>query len=161
MVKKSIIAIVIIFLFSVLAVGAATKWGYTRYGAVYYYGEPFYSYYPVQQYSYPYYNNAYYRYPAYAYPYYNRGPLASDFMYRYGTPTVTVGAPAMSYPASAGVQMPTRGVQGQLCGLVDSQQFGCDFGLVCDYTKTGQSGVGICSMPSGAYASTSYPYYYS
>ncbi len=159
MVKKSIIAIVVIFLFSVLAVGAATKWGYTRYGAVYYYGEPFYSYYPVQQYSYPYYSSPYYRYPAYAYPYYNRGPLASDVMYRYGTPTVTVGTPAMNYPA--GVQMPTRGAQGQLCGLVDSQQFGCDFGLVCDYTKTGQSGIGVCSMPSGAYASTSYPYYYS
>ena len=137
MVKSAIIAVVAILFFSFVIVGAADRWGYGTYGPVYYYGQPFYQYLPIQYYpGSMYYPN--FNYPDYAYPMDNT--LSSRNMYRYG-------APAVSYPYSVS----TEG--GRLCGLVDGQQFGCEFGMVCDYTKTNQKGIGVCTRQS------TYPYY--
>ncbi len=178
MVKKTIIAVAMVVLLVAVFVGAAQKWGYTRYGAIYYYGTP-YSYAP--NYVYPYGSNPYqeygsYGYPAYAYPYmyrygqtypsyaypysYQQGPLSSENIYRYGAPTV-------SYPSYTSPETP-RGKVGQPCGLIDSQTYGCEYGMTCDYTKTGVTGVGLCSRlppvttyPYQVGPSTTYPYYYT
>ncbi len=143
MVKKTIIAVVLVFLLAVVFVNGYQRWGTTSYGAVYYYGQPFYMYYPLPYYPqsgmyYP------YNYPQYAYPYY--GPLSTESMYTRGTPEVR--SDYLNYPSGI-----PRGKLGQLCGLVDSKQYGCELGFVCDYTKTNQSGVGVCSTQSV------YPYY--
>lgn len=153
MVKKVIVAIIAVVLVSAVLVGASHKWGYTRYGAVYYYGQPTFSYYPVYNYPYygAYYPSTYYRYPAYAYPYYYN-PLASENLYRYGLPETSYAyggtSPYMTLPlARSGVGAP--------CGIIDSSQYGCEFGLVCDYTKGNAPGVGECSRQT---ATTTYPY---
>lgn len=145
MVKKTIIAVVLVFLLAVVFVSGYQRWGTTRYGPVYYYDQPYYMYYPM-----PYYpqQGMYYPYsfPQYAYPYY--GPLSTDSMYTQGAP--------VNYPSNAYLNYPSgipRGKEGQLCGLVDSKQYGCELGFVCDYTRTNQSGVGVCSQQSV------YPYY--
>ncbi len=167
MVKKTIVAVLAIVLLSIVFVGAAQRWGYTRYGAVYSYGTPYYSYYPLYQY--PFYGGyySYYRSPYYTYPYYY-SPLASDYVYRYGapstaypSPTAGYGAPSTAYPSPVSGELP-RGGEGQLCGMIDSQQYGCEYGLVCDYK---QGGVGVCARQSGGVTYTSpptaaYPYYY-
>jgi hypothetical protein len=146
MVKSSIIAIIVILLLSIVFVGAAQKWGYTRYGAVYYYGEPYYTYAPLYIYPYgsPYSYYRYYGYPSYMYPYYPyyESPLSSEYMYRYGAPT-------------PGVEPAPRGTEGQMCGLLDGRQYGCYAGLVCDYTKGGAAGIGVCARPA---STTTYPY---
>lgn len=151
MVKKAIVAIIALVLVSAVFVGAAQKWGYTRYGAVYYSGDPVFSYYPVYNYPYygAYYPTTYYRYPAYAYPY-SYNPLASENLYRYGLPET-------SYPYGTSYQtLPlARSGLGQFCGIIDSTQYGCEFGLVCDYTKGNSPGVGMCAMQTGT---TTYPY---
>ena len=153
MVKKTVIAIIVVVLLVAILTGASHRWGYTRYGAVYYYGSP-YSYYPLYQY--PYSPYSYYNYPSYAYPYYY-GPLSSQYMYRYGAPTSYYQAPSTSYPyyQAPSYQAPTptvglpRGTEGQLCGMSDGQQYGCEYGLVCDYTKTQKAGIGVCSTQAG------------
>jgi len=145
MVKKTIIAVVLVFLLAVVFVSGYQRWGTTRYGPVYYYDQPYYMYYPM-----PYYpqQGMYYPYsfPQYAYPYY--GPLSTDYMYTQGTPAASTSNAYLNYPSGI-----PRGKEGQLCGLVGSKQYGCELGFVCDYTKTNQSGVGVCSQQSV------YPYY--
>ncbi len=169
MVKKTIIAVAVIVLLTAVFVGAAQKWGYTRYGAVYSYGTPSYSYapqyvYPYGSYNYPYgsyISDPYSGAPLQSYPYYYRqGPLASENMYRYGAPTV-------SYPSYTSPQIP-RGMVGQLCGTMYNQAYGCEYGLECDYTKTGAEGIGMCTRPIHVTTypyqvgpSTTYPYYYT
>ena len=169
MVKKTIIAVAAVVLLVAVFVGAAQKWGYTRYGAVYYYGTPYYSYapyyvYPYGSYNYPYGSSVSYPYsgnPLYSYPYYYKsGPLASENIYR-------SGAPSVSYPSYSSPTIP-RGRVGQLCGLIDSQAYGCELGLECDYTRTGVSGIGMCTKsisvttyPYQVGPSTTYPYYYT
>ncbi len=73
----------------------------------------------------------YYYYPSYTYPvYYPNYPTA--------------------YQSAAS--------EGQLCGVVDSKQYGCQSGLVCDYNQTKISGIGICSRTTpGTYPTTTYP----
>jgi len=139
MVKKTIIAIMAVVLLATIA-ATAYNYGMTRYGT-FYYDSPYYSYY---QYYKPY--QYYYQTgPSYAYPYYaTPGPLSSDYMYRYGyyqSPYTQV-RPEVAYPASV---YTARGVEGQLCGQVNGGQFGCSYGLVCDYTKAEQQGIGVCS----------------
>jgi len=163
--KKAFIGIVIlVLLVAVFSAVANPRWGYTRYGTMYSY--PYgYSYYyaPSPYYAYPAYPYSYYRYtsypsytspsyiypysispsyPAYNYPYYNYpySPLSSEAMYRYGAPTVTT-------PGYVSAELP-RGAEGQLCGIVNSKQYGCTSGLVCDYTKGAEKGVGVCSRRS-------------
>lgn len=176
--KAVIGIIAVVLLVAVFSAAANPRWGYTRYGVYnyapydygygpspYYLSSPYYSY-PAYPYSYyrsynypsyssPYYYNYpaysspyYYNYPAYTSPYtspqynypYSYGPLSSEYMYRYG-------APQVSTPAYVSAETP-RGAEGQLCGVVDSKQFGCVSGLVCDYTKGAQKGVGVCSYQS-------------
>jgi len=120
-VMLSIFLIVLIVL--VASIGAsAYRYGSTRYGAVYYYDSPYYSYYPV-----------YYPGTQYA-AYYNTppNPLSEDWVYRYGYPT------------------PVQEIPGQLCGLVDGIKFGCASGYLCAYGKTSVPGVGVC-IPSNSY----------
>ncbi len=163
--KKSIIGIVaVVFLVAIIA-ATAQRYYYTRYGVYYSYPERYGFYYPF--YTAPAYVSPSYAYP-YSYPYYQSNyyppyyysPLSSQVMYRYGAPTTV-------YPASVGPaeQETPRGVEGQLCGVVDSNQYGCIYGLVCDYTKGAKAGVGVCSRQSGDTTvypapSTTYPYYY-
>ena len=145
--KKTVIAIVAIVLLVAVLVGASHRWGYTRYGAVYYH-TPQYMYYPA--YHVPYYE---YRYPYYSYT----SPLSSEFLYRYGPPST-------AYPTLP--ELP-RGSEGQLCGAVGGKTYGCEFGFVCDYTKSGVAGVGVCSRQTPttthpyqvSQPATNYPYY--
>ncbi|VVB81950.1 Uncharacterised protein [uncultured archaeon] len=143
MVRRTVIAIIgiVVIVLVVAVIVNAYSVGYTRYGPVYYYGSPYYMYYPVYYgpqpgVNYPY--NYYYS-PSYAYPYY----YPTDYKNNYGLPSV-------NYPYPAGV---IRGSVGQTCGMMDNQQVGCDYGLVCDYSKTTQKGMGICSVASN------YPYF--
>jgi hypothetical protein len=166
MVKKTIIAIGVVVLLAAVFVGAAQKWGYTRYGTFYYYGDPPFSYsstyvYPFGSYHpYQYYKE--YGYPLYAYPYdYKYGPSYPEYGYPYGR------QPVLSYPSYSTPNVP-RGKAGQLCGVIESQAYGCEFGLECDYTKTGVAGVGMCTRqppvttyPYQVGPSTTYPYYYT
>ena len=159
MVKKTIISIIVIVLLAAVFVNASHHWTNPRYGAVYYSGQPYYSYYPYYIYpydtSYPY---SYYRFPTYYYPYY-------DMRYTY-----TKTAPTVSYPASPTypLYVEARGSEGELCGTAGEKQFGCEYGLVCDYTKTGTTGLGVCAKqtytttyPYSVSPSVTYPYYYS
>lgn len=118
--KRAVLAMVLIVLIVLIAAVSvsAYRWGGTRYGAVYYYGSPNYMYYPTY---YPAGSGIYYEYPA--------GPLSSDWVYRYGTPPKTPQ------------------IAGQLCGLVDGEQYGCSYGFLCDYGKTTVKGLGVC-IPS-------------
>jgi len=137
--KRSIIAILAMFLLCSIAVLAYSKLGYTRYGAVYYYGEPYYSYYPIYYQGYgAYYPTTNYNAPVYAYPYFYN-PTNSNYGFR---------------PTYESPQMWRNGVD-QICGIVDNTQVGCDFGLICDYTKGNVPGVGFCSRTT---ATTTYPY---
>lgn len=143
MFNKFVLAIVAIFLISAVGV-MAYQWGYTKYGAVYYEGQPYFSYYPV--YYAPtygmYYPSAYSPHPAYSYPY-AFNPISSENMYRYGFPSTYTAPPLV------------RSGPGNFCGIIDSTQLGCEFGLVCDYTKGNQPGVGMCVRQT---ATTTYPY---
>lgn len=174
MVKKTIVAIIAIVLLVVVFVGASHRWGYTRYGAVYSYGNP--SNAPSYVYPYgtyhPYQYYGDYGYPTYTYPYGYYYPGQSEYMYRYGAPTTAYpysrAAPETVYPYYPTPQVP-RGQEGQLCGAIDERQYGCEFGYVCDYTKGGVAGLGVCSISPGSTTtypyqvgpSTTYPYYYS
>ncbi len=141
MVKKTVLAIVGVVLLVAVLTGAVQRW-YAGYSPYRYY----YTYYPVQHYplyySYPsaipptYYSP--YDSPSYMYPYYS--PLASGNLYRYGIPQVETSYPMYS---SYKEEIP-RGVAGQLCGSVGGTSYGCYYGMVCDYTITGQTGVGVC-----------------
>ncbi|MEM3153983.1 MAG: hypothetical protein QW165_00240 [Candidatus Woesearchaeota archaeon] len=157
MVKKTIIAIVLVVLLVAVFAGAASKWGYTRYGAIYYAGVPSYNYYPVyhdypiESMYFPYGFGVYYPYmydgyfPASYTPQMNYplGPSSQERRFVY-TPAEY---PTMMAPMSA---------EGQLCGVINSRQYSCRYGLTCDYTKTGTTGVGICAkLPMD---STTYPY---
>ena len=129
-------------------------YGSTKYGAVYYHDSPRYSLYPYY-YNYP--STSYSRYPAgyssptYNYPY-SYSPLSSSYMYRYGYPRYiystypTTSYPSYSYPTTAYPAGELRGAEGQLCGMIDSQQFGCVYGLVCDYSQAEQAGIGVCAQ---------------
>ncbi len=160
--KKSILAVVaVVFLVAIIA-ATAQRYYYTRYGVFYSYPERYGFYYPF--YTYPSYASPSYVYPYYAsryYPPYYYSPLSTEVMYRYGAPTTVYP----SYVGQAEPELP-RGVEGQLCGVVDSRQYGCVYGLVCDYTQGAKAGVGVCSRQSGSTAqtypppSTVYPYYY-
>ncbi len=160
MVKKTVVAILAVVLLAAVFVGAAQRWGYTRYGAAYWYGYPYatpYSYYPYYQY--PYYGTYYpiVRSPSYSYPYYY-SPISASYMYRYGAPGVVYPAPTTYQPPAP--EQPRSG-EGQLCGLMDSKQYGCYYGMTCDYTKTTQQGVGVCTYQSTSSSpSVTYPYYY-
>ncbi len=169
MVKKTIMAVVAVVLLVAVFAGAASRWGYTRYGAVYNYGTPDYTYYPV-----------YHNYPRQSmyFPY----GLGVYHPYLYDGWYSTTPYPQVNYPIGPTSQekrfeikpaeYPTvnipRSADGQLCGVINSRQYGCNYGLVCDYTKTGTTGVGVCSRipqqvtnyPYQAYGpSTNYPYY--
>lgn len=134
MVKKTILAIVVIVLLVAVFSGAVQRL-YAGYSPYRYY----YTYYPVEyyagSYAYPSHQTptyyAPYQPPSYAYPYY------SQTGYPYGTPEV-------SYPASSVEETP-RGAAGQLCGSVDGIAYGCYYGLVCDYAAIGRTGVGVCA----------------
>jgi len=142
--KKTVLAIVGVVLLVAVLVTATHRWGYSQYGAVYYYDYPFFYYDQVAQPPGVYTPFAYER-PSLVYP----SPLSSDYLYRYD-------------PPSAGDT--PRGVEGQLCGLSGSEQFGCVSGLVCDYSKTKKAGLGICSKQAGIYPaspSMTYPYYFN
>lgn len=140
--KKTIIAIALV---AVLATVLATayRYGYSPYGVVYY-DSPYYSYYQYYE-PYQHYYRPAYAYPSYAsnwyYPQY-QSPLSSSYMYRYGY----YSAPEVSYPTA--VTESPRGGVGQLCGVSEGQAFGCVSGLVCDYSKVAQSGIGLCSRRS-------------
>lgn len=129
--KKTVLfAIIGIFLVCAVAVFAHSQWGYTQYGAVYIQGDPFFYYLPVEHaYYYPY--SGYYG--SYSYVPEYQSPLSSEYMYRYG------------FPASITSSEIRPGTLGQLCGLVNGQQFGCVYGLLCDYSKTETPQVGVCS----------------
>jgi len=165
MVKKTIIAVVMVVLLLAVFSSAASKWGYTRYGAVYYYdGYPFMTYYPVfHDYPIPSTQNPY-GYGIYN-PYLYDGWYSANPEYNYpysATPSRFTYNPP-EYPT---INMP-RSAQGQLCGTLNNQQYGCASGLTCDYTKTNSVDVGICSKPRHVttypyqvtYPSTNYPYY--
>ena len=154
MVKKTIIAIAaIVVIAAIFASAARIIWNnpyysnYSPYAYQYPYLSSPYSYSYTPYYSYPYYASSYY-YPSYISPYYNYpyyGPLSSEYMYRYGGPTTSYPySPTTNYPAST----TERGVQGQPCGIIYSQQYGCEYGMVCDYSKSGISGVGVCTTQS-------------
>jgi len=165
MVKKTIIAIAAIVLLAAVFTQAANRWGYTRYGAVYYTDSPYYTYYPV-----------YHNYPVES----TSPPYGFDQNYRYLYDGWYPGNPAVSYPYNpspgnyftyTGAAYPVvtvpRSPENGLCGVLQGKQYGCTFGLVCDYTKTGQVGVGVCSKSTSTttypfqvgYKSTNYPYY--
>ena len=148
MVKKSVITIVAVVLLVAIVVGASQKWGYSRYGAVYSYGNPYYMYAPGYVYPYGTYHPdqyyQYYGYPTYMTPsyYYPYSPLSTE--YSYGNPSVSSIAPVTP-----------QGKAGQLRGSIGGTDYGCVYGLVCDYTKTGITAVGVCSSQSQV---TTYPY---
>src|SRR5574342_728000 len=143
MVKKTILAIVVVVLLVAVFSGAVQRL-YRGYSPYRYY----YTYYPVEYYpayyAYPsafppmYYSS--YQPPSEYYPYYY-SPLASENLYRYGTPQVEVSYPMYT---SATEQETPRGVEGQLCGKADGTVYGCYYGMVCDYTATGRTGIGVC-----------------
>jgi len=145
MVKRTIIAIIgIVAIVLVVAVIVnAYSVGYSRYGPVYSNGYPFYMYYPIYYGPSPgvYYPYNYYYYPEQLYPYYYPTDIKQDS-----------AKPSVSYPYySPGVV--ARSALNQQCGIVNSVQLGCDYGLVCDYTKTDKQGVGVCTVASN------YPFY--
>lgn len=146
MVKKTVIAVAAIVLLTAVITGAYTYtygYNYSPYAPYgYQYGvfqSPYYSYYQYYRpsYSYPYYSSR----PAYVYPYYY-SPLSSEHMYRYGTPSTVA---QVNYPSAGGG---LTGAQGQLCGMVDSIQYGCASGLYCDYNRITTPGIGMCAQPS-------------
>jgi len=150
--KKTIsttFALVLIVLLVAVIVGASHRWGYTRYGGSYYspqYSNPFYDspyYYPYADYPYV---SQYQALPAYASPYYY-SPLSSPYLYRYGSYKTTPYTeysrlPTVSYPAAV---VQPRGVVGQPCGMIDNAQYGCVYGLTCDYNAASDPGIGICT----------------
>jgi len=160
----AVVAVVAIVLLVAVIVGAQQRWGTTRYGGVYYSSpyryspysstfaySPSYSYpYSSPSYNLPYsgYSTSYYSYPSYSYPSYY-SPLSSRYIYRSGTPSYSYATvPSVSYPAPTtqyAASTAQRGIEGQLCGLVDNQQYGCEYGLTCDYRKATQASVGVCS----------------
>lgn len=152
MVKKTIWAIgIVVLLAGVLTASAQYYYGMTRYGAYYqypgYYGR---SYVQPYTYNYPLYtyvpSTPYYEMPYYIYPY-EQAPLSSRYIYRYGAPLSIIG-PETSYPAA--ITTSPRGTLGQLCGRSDNQEYGCEPGLVCDYSQTTYQGLGVC-MAQGPY----------
>jgi len=162
MVKQTLIAIAVITLLVTVAAVATHMTGFARYGGSPDVGHPSYSYqyygptvaYPSSEYGafsgrfrYPY----YYLHPRTYYPtqYYQFPPSTAA--------SPTVGSPAAQYPygvPTSRVEAPRGGVS-QLCGIISGNQYGCVAGLVCDYTKTGTSGVGVCSRSQDI---TTYPY---
>ena len=145
MVKKTIIAVVAVVLLVAVFAGAASRWFYQYYP----YGYSYYMYYPVPYY--PAYNNALSNeYPyAYNYPYANP---TTTYPY-YSSAAASYSMPTTSYPASPTLPL---GKMNQLCGLIGTAQYGCSYGLVCDYTKTSTTGVGLCtSLPT---QTTTFPY---
>src|SRR5574342_138850 len=169
MVKKTVFAIVGVVLLVAVFASAASKWGYTKYGAIYYSGYPSYQYYPLyhdypieSMYS-PYGFGVYYPYlyDAWYSPYpnpqlnYPIGPTSQEKRFEYTAPPLNT----LRTPRSA---------IGQLCGMINGMSFGCQPGLDCDYTKTQATGVGVCAVippqsttyPYQVYsAPTNYPYY--
>lgn len=145
MVKKTVVAILAVVLLATV-IATAYTYGYsyspyTPYGYQYQtYQSPYYSYYQYYRpsFGYPYYSSR----PAYAYPYYF-SPLSSENIYRYGTPSTVA---QINYPSTVGG---LRGAEGQLCGMVDSVNYGCASGLYCDYNKISTPGIGACSRSTG------------
>lgn len=130
MVKKTVIAIVAVVLLVAVFSGAVQRL-YAGYSPYRYY----YTYYPVEYYA------GYYAYPS-AYPpvYYSPyQPPSQSYPYYYSTGYSPLQE--VSYPARA--ETP-RGGPGQLCGKADGAEYGCYYGLVCDYTVTGTAGLGVC-----------------
>ena len=144
MVKKTIIAVVsVVLLVSVFAGAYSGQYNYNSYARyagyapIYYAGVPYYNYYPI--YHYPFSN------------YY-------DWLYEpYYKPSVAYPASVSnlntySNPSSSSIP---RGSANQWCGVINNKPVGCDFGLVCDYTKSGITAVGVCSKQN---YDTTYPY---
>ncbi len=165
MVKKTIFAVVAVVLLVAVFAGAANRWGYTRYGAIYNTGTPYYTYYPV-----------FHDYPVesmyYPYGYDTYSPYLYDAWYPKSATVNYPYAPQAEQskysPSEYETMSIPRSAEGQLCGVLNSRQYGCQFGLVCDYTRTGTTGVGVCtSQPPHitnypnqfGYPSTNYPYY--
>lgn len=182
MVKKTILAIAGVVLLVAVFASAAQKWGYTRYGAVYFQGSPTYMYYPL---SYP--GDYIHGDPDYYYPYFTVDvppeyllrsgtygtpySLSSSPYYRYGfyakpysyivpesqSPLSVdylyrYGLPSVTTPSAVGAP---RNEHGGVCGIVNGMQIGCMSGLVCDYTKGKQPGSGACAFLNPD--STTYP----
>ena len=151
MVKKTIWAIGVLVLLVGVLTASAQYYGASQYGAYYqypgYYGR---HYVQPYTYNYPLYTSApsvpYYEAPYYIYPY-NRAPLSSRYIYRYGVPT-SITAPETLYPTA--ITTSPRGTMHQLCGRADNREYGCESGLVCDYSQTTQQGLGVC-MTQGRY----------
>src|SRR3989344_219430 len=80
--KKTVLAIVGVVLLVAVLVTATHRWGYSQYGAVYYYDYPFFYYDQVAQPPGVYTPFAYER-PSLVYP----SPLSSDYLYRYDPPS--------------------------------------------------------------------------
>ncbi|MEM3153982.1 MAG: hypothetical protein QW165_00235 [Candidatus Woesearchaeota archaeon] len=121
MVKKTVIAIVLVVL--LVAVFAAASYRYGGY-------LPYQSYYGPKM-AYP----RYVSYPGFPYPTYQ----PPSYVYPYYVP---VGAYPERYPVQTpwtftGVVPPPK--EGQLCSD------GCAPGLVCDYSRTSQPNVGVCA----------------
>jgi hypothetical protein len=159
---KSTVALFAIVLLVAVTLGYAQKIDYSRYSTYYYgpgkinqpAGDVYRAYYPYTQYAYtpnyviPYYGNfdqaapsytyPYYRY-TYAHPYYGYYFSEMPASYTYSSPR----APSKDYPSGVYKSEP-RGMEGQLCGLLDGKQYGCEFGLVCDY-RISEPSIGVCS----------------
>lgn len=167
MVKKTVLAIVGVVLLVAVFAHAANQWGYTRYGALYYSDSPYYSYYPVYH-DYPI-ESMYPPYGSYGswYPYLYDGwyPASPEMNYPF-SPTSSERYYQPDTAEYPGMYIP-RSEEFGLCGALNGRQYGCTWGLVCDYTKTGQVGVGVCSKVTNpttypyqlSYPSTNYPYY--
>ena len=150
MVKKTVLAIVAVVLLVAVVVGASYRYGgylpsrysYTYNQEMYYPYSPG-TYYPeyAPYLNYPSYVNVYppysqpvYQRPSYAYPSYYSPVLPNRF-----------GEPVQTYQTYVGVTPRAR--EGMLCGSVGMGEYSCDYGLFCDYSRSAQPNVGLCSRP--------------
>ena len=150
MVKKTVLAIVAVVLLVAVVVGASYRYGgYLPSRHVYTYSpETSYpKFYPYTQTAYPGYT-PYLNYPTYVnvYPAYSQPAYQRpSYVYPYYStvPPNRFGEPLQTYPTYVGVTPRAR--EGMLCGSVGMGEYSCEFGLFCDYSRTAQPGVGLCS----------------
>ena len=150
-----LIGIALILLASIIIVEGYRRSSSYYYGGDYYrplqhsYSQPYYQYArpynTLQSYSGPSYSRPSYTSPSYSYPSYaTYTPYSSYPMYRYGYPSTyyrpVTQLPTIAYPTA----VEPRGGEGNVCGIVYGGQYGCTYGLVCDYSQVPQAQVGVC-----------------
>jgi hypothetical protein len=176
MVKKTILAVVLVVLLLAVFASASYRYGgYLPYKNFYAPQVPYApsSYYPAFQVNYPSYNYpAYYSFPGYKdqypitnYPRYTSpdGSPAYNYPGYYNYPTANYPVytrPSYGYPAyipsttnyvsQTGTYKTYYGTTprlkaGQICGNTGTGDSGCEFGMMCDYARSTQPGVGVCT----------------